>query len=223
LTSYVRMARGKVHECNLCGYKGRFRPFGDPPRPGARCARCGAMERHRLVGMWVEKNPQTDERARLLHFAPEAVLKRLFRDKAAEYRSGDLTPGAADLVVNIEAIDLPDESIDLVICSHVLEHVDDHKALREIYRILVPGGQALLMFPIVEGWDRTYEDDRVQSHGERTLHFGQWDHVRMFGRDVRDRIKAEGFELSELTAEEPEVSRYGLVRGEKLFVAVKAL
>ena len=77
------------------------------------------------------------------------------------------------------------------------------------------------MFPIVEGWDRTYEDPAHASPAARTVYFGQYDHVRMFGRDVRDRIRNAGFSLSEFTAVEPEVARYGLVRGEKLFIATK--
>lgn len=180
------------------------------------------MERHRLLGLWVDAHADAVDGTSILHFAPEPVLSKLFGSRSCAYRSADLNPQAADTVLNIEAIDLPDESIDLIVCSHVLEHVDDAKALREMRRILKPGGKALLMFPVVEGWDQTYEEPAHISSAARTLYFGQDDHVRMFGRDVRTRIRDAGFDLTEFTAEEPWVARHGLVRGDKVFVAAKA-
>lgn len=229
-TSFIRSIQGMVnltrpqeHECSLCGHVGRFFPFGNPPRRGAACGKCDSKERHRLMALWVAANLDTVNGARVLHFAPERYLEKLFRTPALEYRSADLTPGRADTVLNIEDINLPESSVDLVVCSHVLEHVDDAKALSEMYRILAPGGLALLMFPIVEGWAHTYEDPAHVSAADRTKYYGQFDHVRMFGRDVRDRIANAGFDLSEFIAEEPDVSRYGLGRGLKIFVAAKRL
>jgi SAM-dependent methyltransferase len=215
------LAKAERYDCNLCGYSGRFLPFGDPPRRGALCGRCRSAERHRLLGLWVSSNPDAVDGRRVLHFAPEAVTAELLRGRAGRYRSADLDPGAADIVLDIEDITLPDESVDLVVCSHVLEHVDDAKALHQIGRILAPGGRALLMFPIVEGWERTYENAAHASEVERIRYFGQRDHVRMFGRDVRDRIRRAGFGLDEFTAEEPFVARHGLQRGQKVFVATK--
>lgn len=217
----VNICKMDTRECNLCGYQGRFLPFGKVPRRSAYCPGCGSIERHRLVGLWISKNAEAVDRSKLLHFAPEPGLTRLFKGRVAEYRSADIDPHLADTVLNIEQIDLPDESVDLVLCSHVLEHVDDTKALGEIHRILVPGGRALLMFPLVDGWERTYEDPTHTSDEARTKYYGQADHVRYYGRDVRDRIQGAGFTLSEFTAEEPDVARYGLMRGDKLFVAAK--
>ena len=173
------------------------------------------------MGLWLEANRDVVNGARILHFAPESTLAGLLQSHSSEYRSADLEPNIADTVLNIEEIDLPDDSVDMVVCSHVLEHVDDVRALREIRRILAPNGRALLMFPIVEGWDHTYEDATHTSPADRTKYFGQADHVRMFGRDVRDRITGAGFDLSEFTADEPSVSIHGLMRGEKLFIATK--
>jgi SAM-dependent methyltransferase len=159
--------------------------------------------------------------AKIIHFAPESAVASLLRNRTNGYLSADLTPGAADMVLNIEKIDMPDGSFDVAVCSHVLEHVDDKKALSEIHRILAPGGRALLMFPIVEGWDHTYENPIHTTPNERNIYYGQSDHVRFFGRDVRNRIRNSGFSLDEFTAEEPNVARYGLLRGEKLFIATK--
>lgn len=215
------LARADVRECNLCGYKGRFWPFGDPPRRGASCGGCASKERHRLIGLWVAANADVVDSANMLHFAPEPHLSKLFKNRASHYQTADLNPNAADIVLNIEDIALPDDSVDVIICSHVLEHVDDGKALHEMHRILRPGGRVLLMFPIVEGWDHTYENPAHISLEERVLYFGQKDHVRMFGRDVRSRITDAGFSLEEFTAEEPDVARHGLARGEKVFIATK--
>jgi ubiquinone/menaquinone biosynthesis C-methylase UbiE len=103
----------------------------------------------------------------------------------------------------------------------VLEHVDDTKALAEIYRVLKSKGVALIMLPVIEGWARTYENPRVKTAEERKRHYGQADHVRYYGADIRDRIKAAGFALDEFTAEGEDVLTYALQRGEKVFIATK--
>jgi predicted SAM-dependent methyltransferase len=138
------------------------------------------------------------------------------------YQTADLFQ-PADLKLNMEAIDLPDASVDLIIANHVLEHVDDAKASRELSRILRPNGVLLCMVPIVEGWATTYQNPDITTDEGRMLHFGQEDHVRFYGRDFRDRIAKGGFNLrEEITAEREDVIRYGLVRGEKVFVFEKA-
>jgi ubiquinone/menaquinone biosynthesis C-methylase UbiE len=91
------------------------------------------------------------------------------------------------------AIDLPDECVDLVLCLHVLEHVDDdRRAMAEVHRILRPSGHFIVMVPIEEGWEVTYENPKVVSPRQRLLHFGQEDHVRFYGRDIRNRLTAAG-------------------------------
>ena len=92
-------------------------------------------------------------------------------------------------VLDIQAIAVPDASYDCVVCSHVLEHADDAKALCEIYRVLKPGGVALIMLPVIEGWATTYENPAVTSPEDRKKrHYGQADHVRYYGADMRNRI-----------------------------------
>jgi ubiquinone/menaquinone biosynthesis C-methylase UbiE len=122
-------------------------------------------------------------------------------------------------VLDIEAMALADQSQNCIVCSHVLEHVDDKKALAEIYRVLSPGGVALIMLPVIEGWATTYENPKVRTPEERMRHYGQADHVRYYGADVRGRIRAAGFQLEEFTAEGEDVLTYALQRGEKLFIA----
>jgi SAM-dependent methyltransferase len=217
----VSVCRGISYDCNICRYSGRFLPYGQGPVRDARCPRCGSIERSRLVGLWIDANLDKIAGARMLHFSPDPGLASLFKDRVGEYRCADIQSHRADEVLNIESIDLPNESVDLVMCSHVLEHVDDAKALHEIYRILTPGGSALLMVPIVDGWERTYENPAHTSDADRIRYYGQADHVRFYGRDVRERIRDAGFVLTEFTAEEPEVSQYNLERGDHIFIATK--
>ena len=206
-------------QCNLCGFHGSFLAFGFPPRFDARCPKCGSLERHRLFGLWLAQNKEKVAAKDALHFAPERVVTAIVKPLTGTYRTADLDPRYADLVLNIEDIALPNKSVDLIICSHVLEHVNPDRALLQLHRILRPGGTLLLMFPIVEGWDETYRNPAVTTPEDRELHFGQYDHLQYYGRDVRNNITNSGFQLGEFTSVEPFVSKNGLKRGEKIFVA----
>jgi SAM-dependent methyltransferase len=216
----IAQLRGKTERlCNICGYKGTFKAFGFPPRPDALCPKCEALERHRLLKLWLDRQTSLVKGRDVLHFAPEPSVAVLFRSLARSYTSADIEKGKADLTLNIEAMDIGDGTYDCVVCSHVLEHVDDRLALAEIHRVLRPGGIAIIMVPLIEGWARTYENPSITTAVGRKLHFGQSDHVRFFGADVRGRISSVGFELDEFTAEEPDVSTFALLRGEKIFIA----
>jgi predicted SAM-dependent methyltransferase len=148
-------------------------------------------------------------------------LRDKFRRLYSKYATADVN-NEADLTLNIEHIDLPSGSVNTVICNHVLEHVSDRKALAEIFRVLSSKGLLIASVPIVEGWDHTYENDSITSPLEREVHFGQFDHVRYYGRDFRDRLHAAGFtKIDEVTAKGQDVATYGLLRGEKIFVCSK--
>jgi SAM-dependent methyltransferase len=207
-------------ECPVCMFKGWFLPAGTPPRVDARCPKCWSLERHRLLKLWLNSAPNS-VKGRVLHFAPEPAVADFIQPLATQYVSADLKQGEADIALNIEKTGLPSASFDCVVCSHVLEHVDDKAALAEIGRILAPSGIAILMVPIVEGWEKTFEDTALSTPAARRLFYGQADHIRFYGRDFRDRVLSAGFSLSEFTAAEPNVSRYSLCRGEKVFVARK--
>ena len=209
-------------ECLCCGYRGRFHPFGLANRPGARCPACGSLERHRVFKMAIDAAFVEVAGREVLHFAAEPIVTRLMQACGPSgYRRADIDAGKGDLVLDIEAIDLADASVDTVLCSHVLEHVDDRRALAELYRILRPGGVLVAMVPIVEGWATTYERADCATPEERLLHYGQDDHVRYYGADFRDRVRAAGFALDEFTAGGPESVRYGLMRGAKVFRGTK--
>jgi SAM-dependent methyltransferase len=216
LTAFGRFAR----LCNLCGYEGYFGPASKGTQRDARCQRCGSNQRHRLFKLWFDQNRRLFEDADLLHVAPERQLAALIKPLAASYISGDIDPHRADRVVDIENMPFEDECFDLVLCIHVLAHVeDDAKALEEIHRVLRLGGRAAIMAPVIEGWPHTYEDAAITTPKERMLHFGQKDALRYYGRDIRDRLTVPGFQVSEFTASGGEVARQGLLPGEKVFIA----
>jgi SAM-dependent methyltransferase len=206
-------------ECNICGYSGKFVGYGRPLRLDARCVSCGSLERHRLLKLWLENAPDQVRGRDVLHFAPEPSVTGMLKPIARTYVTADIDPHEAEIQIDIENMSLPDRSFDCIFCSHVLEHVDDRRALAEMHRVLRPGGVAVLLTPVIEGWERTYENAAVRDPAARRLHFGQEDHVRYFGADIRSRIHDAGFDVEEFTALEPFVSTYGLNRGEKVFLA----
>jgi SAM-dependent methyltransferase len=207
--------------CNICGYHGPMAPFGSPlGGTELQCPNCHSLERHRLLHCWVKNNRAAIKHRDVLHFAPEPAVRMFIAPLARTYVTADLRPGVADIIINIEAIELPDGCVDVAICSHVLEHVeDDRTALSELHRILRPGGMALLMFPVIHSWSTTYEDTTIRSPKGRHIHFGQGDHVRLYGADVTERIAAAGFQVATFVATEPDVHRLGLARGETLYIA----
>ncbi len=159
--------------------------------------------------------------SRILHFAPEGAVSP-WLSRRGEYFSADLRPGY-DLLLNLERIDQPENAWDVVVANHVLEHVDDRATLGELFRVLRPGGRLIASVPLVEGWDCTYEDPMLTTRVDRQDHFGQEDHVRYYGRDFRDRVRAAGFQVSEYVASGADTVRYALIPGERIFIGQKPL
>jgi SAM-dependent methyltransferase len=145
-------------------------------------------------------------------------LRRFYRTLRTQ---SDYFPGRAELVLNIERIDLPDKSADVVIANHVLEHVDDRAALHEIWRILADHGRLLVSVPIAGGWAKTYEKPAIIDAAGRELHFGQDDHVRYYGRDFRDRVVAAGFSVEEFSGTGEDTVQHALNRGDSIFICSK--
>jgi predicted SAM-dependent methyltransferase len=191
-------------------------PVG-PNRPSARCPNCGARDRQRYLWLYLERktNLLVDD-LRVLHFAPERIFEKwLASQPNLDYVSADLERPRAMVKADITDLPFPDDSFDVILCSHVLEHVvEDRAAMRELYRVLRPGGWALVLVPIDFGRSETFEDAAVVAPAERERLFGQADHVRVYGRDFRARLEEAGFtvrvddyrrELGEASAR-----RYGL-------------
>ncbi len=213
------MAWGRTARlCPICGYQGMFSPVKH--KPEIWCPSCDSRPRHRLLKLWMDREMVLGPGARVLHFAAEPWVRGWFEDRGATYVTADIND-LFDLKIDITAMDLPDACYDMVMSNHVLEHVDDTAALAEMFRVLKRGGQAVISVPMIEGWDATHEDPALATEAARRLHYGDPSHLRVYGRDVRDRIRAEGFALHEYVAVEPDVSTHALHRGERIFVGLK--
>jgi hypothetical protein len=196
--------RGHAVLCPVCGH--RFDLFKDDwNRPNALCWRCGSHERQRAQWLLFEQRVELLRSAHsLLHFAPEWSLRRRFeRISHLRYVTTDLYEPDVDLRCDITALDLPDAAFDAVLCSHVLEHVeDDEAAMRELRRVTASGGWCVVMVPLAVGVPKTYEDPTIIAPDERERAFWQHDHVRLYGSDIGDRLDAAGFAVEGISPEQ---------------------
>lgn len=192
---------GNKVECPICGgHFRKFLPYGYGIASENRlCPKCLSLERHRLLWLYLKNRTGffTDS-LKVLHFAPEQpYLKRFRKLKNLDYATADLDSPIADLQLDVTNIDLPDGTYDVVICNHVLEHVDNvNNAFSEIKRVLKKGGWAILMVPINPDVD-TFEDPTITDPKEKIRLFGQYDHVRQFGRDYAQILTNAGFHVVE--------------------------
>jgi SAM-dependent methyltransferase len=201
----VRMLRRRGNDvlCPICDHS--FDRFKDEwNRPNALCWRCGSHERHRAQWL-VLTGPRgllRDARS-LLHFAPEWTLRHhLQRLPDLRYVTADLYQEDVDLRLDLTALDLPDAGFDAVLCSHVLEHVDDDAAaMRELARVTAPGGWCLVMVPLDLSRPETYEDPAITAPEERLRAFWQHDHVRLYAADIGDRLRDAGFDVERIRPE----------------------
>jgi SAM-dependent methyltransferase len=192
---------GRSYHCPVCGWHTRsFRAIPVDPLFKERCTRCDSFARHRFLWLYLKNRSNLfADRLKVLYFAAETCFsKRLSKLPHLEYTTADVgggyTPGMETL--DLMAIDKPDHSYDVVIAIHVLEHVeDDARALREVFRILRPGGWAILNPHMDLSLERTFEDPTVTSPEERERLFHQADHYRVYGRDIKERFEAAGFKV----------------------------
>ncbi len=196
---------GRGRECPMCGAKRRkFLPYGYvTSREDALCPSCLSLERHRLIWLWLERHSSLfDSHPTLLHIAPEVSLMRHFKRHYkghTGYITADLESPLADMHFDVQHIPMEDRSVDVVICNHLLEHVeDDAMALNELYRIMRPGGWGIMLVPEDRSRAVTFEDDTITDPKERTRLFGQYDHRRVYGRDYDDRLRRAGFEVERI-------------------------
>ncbi len=193
------------------------------------CVGCGCNDRERLVYVFLRERIPTSTWTQLniLHIAPEWNLSQwIAKQQTKTYVQGDRHMAGYqydDSVQNMDitALPFPEGQFDWIICNHVLEHIqEDSIAMRELHRVLKPGGSAILQVPISRKIDKTYEDRTIQSSEEREKHFGQNDHVRVYGNDYPKRLESAGFEVEEFTPTRSQL-RSGLNPREVVFYCHK--
>lgn len=206
-----------------------FLPYGyENPRENVLSPSTLSLERHRLL--WLYLKNKTDfftAHYKVLHFAPEqAFYKRFKKLQHIEYTTTDLHSPLADVKADICHLPFKDNSFDVVLCNHVLEHVpEDIRAMQELYRILKPKGWGIFQIPQDLKRKTTFEDNTITDKKERAKIFGQYDHVRIYGRDYFDKLRSVGFTVKEVdyTAElsEGDIKKYRLAKGEIIPLVMK--
>lgn len=218
--------RGTAVTCPCCNQSfSRFLPAGVARRPNARCPNCGSLERHRMVWLYLQRQTHfLSANLRVLDIAPEEFMQRkLHALTNLDYLSIDLVSPLAMKKMDVTQLELPDQSFDVAFCNHVFEHIpNDRQAMREVRRVLKPGGWAILQTPVDLTRATTDEDPSITDPQELLRRFGQTDHIRVYGRDLFDRLRETGWNIetpslaSWLSAEE--IRRYALNPNEPLII-----
>jgi SAM-dependent methyltransferase len=206
-----------------------FLPYGyGRQRPNVLSPSTLSLERHRLFWLYLKNETNFfTKNLKVLHFAPEqCFLKRFRKLKNLEYTTTDLLSPIADVKADICNLPFENNSYDVIFCNHVLEHIpDDTKAMQELYRVMKPGGFGIFQIPQDLNRDITFEDDTITDKAERTKIFGQYDHVRIYGRDYFNKLRSIGFKVEEVdyttTMSYSDLDKYRLAKGEVIPVVYK--
>ncbi|TLF42669.1 class I SAM-dependent methyltransferase [Maribacter aurantiacus] len=199
-----------------------FLPYGyENPRENVLSPSTLSLERHRLLWLFLKNDTNFfQDTLKVLHFAPEqAFYKRFKKLKNLAYTTTDLNSPLADVKADICNLPFESNSFDVILCNHVLEHIpDDTKAINELFRVLKPGGWGVFQIPQDLSREITFEDHSITDKKERARIFGQYDHVRIYGRDFFEKLKSVGFRVYEIdmTSKMPpeDVDKYRLAQGE---------
>ncbi len=187
-----------------------------------------SLERHRLIWLYLKNETDVFKRQlKVLHIAPEqAFYNRFKKMKNWEYITADLYSPLADIKADITNLPFKEAEFDLILCNHVLEHInDDKKAMQELFRVMKKGGMGIFQIPLDKNRKNTFEDDSITDKEERTRIFGQYDHVRVYGMDYFDKLKSVGFNVKAIDYSkqlgEKIIEKYRLEKGELLPVVFK--
>lgn len=222
--------RGKKYTDPIDGKSFKsFLPYGyGKQRPNVLSPSTLSLERHRLL--WLYLKNETDfftSNKKVLHFAPEQAFYKRFRQlKNLDYTTTDLLSPLADVKADICDLPFEDNTYDVILCNHVLEHIpNDTKAMQELYRVLKPNGIAILQIPQDLNRETTFEDNTITDKKERAEIFGQYDHVRIYGRDYFDKLRSIGFKVEEVDYTSKlsleKIDKYRLAKGEIIPICYK--
>ncbi len=191
--------KGNKVECPVCnGHFRKFLPYGNKGVDNRLCPKCLSLERHRLIWLFLQQKTNFfDSALKVLHIAPEQpFLKRFKALKRLDYTTADLLSPIADVKMDIRQMPFEDNTFDVLLCNHVLEHIDnEQQATSEIYRVLKTGGWAILQVPMDISLEKTYEDLSITDPKDREKLFGQYDHVRLYGKDYAERLEKSGLKV----------------------------
>ena len=182
----------------------KFLPYGyGKQRENALSPSTLSLERHRLMWLFLKDNTNfftATKKLKVLHIAPEQCFLDIFRKQQnLNYITSDLESPIADVKADICDLPFKENEFDVVFCNHVLEHIsNDTKAMQELYRVLKPGGFGIFQIPQDLSKAITFEDNTITDRKERAKLFGQYDHVRVYGRDYFDKLRSIGFKVDEV-------------------------
>jgi predicted SAM-dependent methyltransferase len=224
--------KGNNVECPVCEKSFRkFLSYGSDVahRENILCPYDLTLERHRVMWLYLKNKSDffTQPNLKVMHIAPEQCFYPKFKkQKNLDYTTGDLVSPLADLHFDLHHIPLEDNQYDVVFCNHVMEHVkDDLQCMKELYRIMKPGGWGIMQVPIDSTRTETYEDWSITDPKEREKHFWQYDHVRLYGLNYPKRLEEAGFrvEIVDFSKELPQekFERYRIPKSELLYVVHK--
>lgn len=224
--------KGDKVECPVCEKSfSKFLSYGSEVahRENVLCPYDLTLERHRLMWLYLKNHTDffTKSNLKVLHIAPEQCFHKRFKNqKNLDYLTGDLVSPIADMHFDLHDIPLEDNRFEVVFCNHVMEHVDDPiQCMKELYRVMQPGGWAIMQVPQDFNRAETYEDPTITSPEEREKHFWQKDHVRLFGRDYPQYLEKAGFEVEEFDIKKElspdQIERMRLSQSEILYIARK--
>ncbi len=221
---------GNKVECVVCNKHFRkFLSYGATERLNVLCPNCLSLERHRLMYLYLKDHSDFfTAKHKVLHIAPEQCFLKRFRAlKNLDYTTADIESPIADVKMDLHHAPFEDNTFDIIFCNHVLEHVeDDLQCMKELYRIMKPGGYGVFQVPIDYNRATTYEDKTITSPEEREKHFWQKDHLRLYGQDYHKQLSRVGFvvEQNKLAFDLPfeRAERNRLIRHEILYIAKKS-
>lgn len=186
-----------------------------------------SLERHRLLWLYLKNTTFFSQPKKVLHVAPEQCFYKLFRKQEnLDYLTTDLFSPLADVKADICNLPFENNSYDIIFCNHVLEHIEnDKKAMQELFRVLKPGGMGIFQVPQELDREKTYEDFSITKPEDRKIHFGQYDHVRVYGKDYFNKLRDIGFQVTEIKSSDiatsEEIEKYRLSPSEILPICTK--